>query len=96
MKILKIDNGKGFYSLDETTWKQIDEIDKNDLMALLNIVLKEDARMDAYSSDAIANQAHQIIYKSIYEKLHTLLNNKSKFKDESDRLYLEAIQKYSL
>jgi hypothetical protein len=95
MKILRIESGKGFFSIDGSTWEPVDEVDKSDLMILLNIVLKADAEMDAFSAEAIGNQAHQIIYKSIYEKLNTLIGNKNKFKDESDRLYLEAIEKYS-
>lgn len=94
MQILKIDNGKGYFSINGDGFVSIDEIDKDNLMALVNIVLKEDATMDAYKTEFIVNQAHQIIYKSIYEKLSTLKENKDRFKDESERLYLEAIEKY--
>lgn len=94
MKILKIEDNKGFFSLDGEQYRPIDEIDKVNLMSLVNLVLKSLIIMDEYNEDNIGNQAHQIIYKSIYEKLMNLQDNKNKFRDESDRLYQEAIEKY--
>jgi len=94
MKILKIENGKGAFSLDGEKWIPIDEIERGSLMQLLDVVLKESATADEFKVESITNQAHQIIYKSIYEKLMTLMENKTKFKDESDRTYLHAIEKY--
>lgn len=94
MKILEIKDSKGFFSLDGRQWTAIDEINKENLMILVNLVLKSSVEMDKYNEENIGNQAHQIIYKSIHEKLMALQDNKDKFKDESDRLYLEAIEKY--
>lgn len=94
MKILKIEDNKGFFSLNGEQWTPIDEIDKENLMKLVNLVSKSSVEMDEYNEANIGNQAHQIIYKSIHEKLIILQGNKDKFKDESDRLYLEAIEKY--
>lgn len=94
MKILKIENSGGFFSLDGKQWSPIDEIDKVNLMSLVNLVLKSSVQMDEYNDVNIGNQAHHIIYKSIYEKLMTLQDNKDKFRDESDRLYQVAIEKY--
>ncbi len=51
--------------------------------------------MDVYSEDVMANKAHQIIYKNIFEKFSNLDSMKSKFKDESESLYKEAAEKYS-
>jgi hypothetical protein len=52
--------------------------------------------MDPPDENKLQNQAQQIIYKSIFDKLSSLQENKSKFKDESDRKYLSALQKYSV
>ena len=92
MKILKIKENKGFYSLDGSTWTTIDEIDKENLMQLVNLVLESTIEMDQFNEQDIGNQ---IIYKSIYEKLVVLQGNKNKFKDECDRTYLEAIERYN-
>ena len=96
MKILKIESGRGFYKPPSVSdWNDIDKIDKDGLLRLLNAFLDHDVEMDAPDDTALSNQAQAIIYKSIFEKLKTLADNKSKFKDESDRLYLAEIQKYS-
>jgi len=51
--------------------------------------------MDVFDKEKIGNQAHQIIYKNISEKFSDLSKNRSRFKDESEALYREAIEKYS-
>ncbi len=95
MKILKIEGSNGFFrTSDKDDWRPIDEIDKDGLMKLLNRFLDSDVEMDNYDEKSLLNQAQQIIYKSISEKFNNLQENKSKFKDESDRMYLGAIQKY--
>ena len=95
MKILKIENGNAYFkpSIKEE-WKPIDEIDKGGLMKILNVFLNSEVEIDTYDETQLQNQAQQIIYKSVSEKFGTLLENKSKFKDESERMYLEAVQKY--
>ena len=95
MKCLKIEDNKGSYSLDGQNFKAIDEIDKNDLLKLLDLALGEEFEMDEYKQESIGNQAHQIIDKFIYEKFKELNDNRTRFKDESHAQYKEAIEKYS-
>ncbi len=98
MKYLKIDDNKAFYlkaSEQETAWVEIDKINKDDLLTLLNSAISSDFEMDIYSEEILANKAHQIIYKNIFEKFTSLLTMKDKFKDESESLYKDAIEKYS-
>lgn len=96
MKILEIKDNKGFFrTFANDPWKEIDTIDRDALMVLLDTFLKSDVEMDPPDEKKLHNQAQQIIYKSIFDKLSSLQKNKSKFKDESDRKYLKAIQKYS-
>ena len=49
-----------------------------------------------YVEEKIQHKAHQIVYKSIYEKFTDLTTNKNVFKDECDSLYKNAIEKYEL
>jgi len=65
------------------------------LLNLLNSATSDTFEMDTYSEEIMANKAHQIIYKNIHEKFLTLESMKSKFKDESESLYKEALDKYS-
>ena len=95
MKFLKIEKNKGFYTIDKIVWNEIDTIKKEDLLKLIEYALSDEFEMDEFQKEQIANQAHQIIYKHIYEKLDELNKNKNRFLDEGEALYKEAIQKYS-
>lgn len=94
MKILKIEDNQGFYFTAGESYNSIDKINKNDLLKLVNLTLNDDVEFDEYSDDTLKNHAHQIIYKSIYEKLFDLYKEKDKFKDESERLFLQEYEKY--
>ena len=50
--------------------------------------------MDEYNEKILGNKAHQIIYKNLYEKFHNFLSNKNRFKDETDNIFKEALEKY--
>ncbi|MFH1232139.1 MAG: hypothetical protein V1709_11665, partial [Planctomycetota bacterium] len=56
--------------------------------------LREDVEFDVYDENAIKNQAHQIVYKSVFEKLRSLKDRKKEFVDESERLYLKEYERY--
>ena len=70
------------------------KITKEDLLRLVNLTLQEDVEFDEYDDSIPKNQAHQIIYKSIFEKLRDLRDLKNEFVDESERLYLKEYEKY--
>lgn len=95
MKCFKIEDNKGAYSIDGEKWLSIDKINKTDLLKLLDIALNFEFEMDIYEKDKLSNQAHQIIYSNIYEKFRDILDNKNRFKDESEIMYKNAIDKYS-
>ena len=97
MKFLKIENNKVFYLKDKvnpTVWTEIDILNKTDLLKLLDYASEDDFKMDDYDESLIMHKAHQIIYKSLFEKFSAFLMNKSRFKDESESLYLSAVDKY--
>lgn len=97
MKYLKIENHKGYFIKDKnnpTVWTEIDQIEKDDLLNLLDIAINKEFELDTYDEANLGNKAHQIIYKHIAEKFTTFLNNKSRFKDEADNLFKAAIEKY--
>ena len=97
MKYLKIENNKGFYSLKKDENKEIDKINKDDLMFLLESAVADDGfEMDPYEDDKLGNKAHQIIYKHLYEKFNEFLQNRDRFKEKVSALYKEAFDKYSI
>ena len=94
MKILRIDNNLGYFRDKEGSFITIDKVTKVDLLRLSDLTLAEDVEFDEYDEETIKNQAHQIIYKHIFEKLNNLRDRKKDFTDESDRLYLTEYDKY--
>ncbi len=95
MKLLKADSDLGFFLTNDGNYRAIDEITKEDLLRLVRIVLKDDTEFDEYDENVIKNQAHQIVYKSIYRNLLNLKDRRQEFIDESERLYLEDYKRYA-
>ena len=94
MKILKIENKLGYFSVDGSNYETIDKIDKDTLLELVNVALENEIEIDEYNAEELKNQAHQIIYKHISEKIEDLNLRKDDFKDESERLFLTEYEKY--
>lgn len=95
MKLLSIDNAKGHFLLGDGTFAEIDKISKEELLRLVGLTLSEaDIEFDEYSEETVKNQAHQIIYKSVLEKLKELRGRRDEFVDESERLYLAEYERY--
>jgi hypothetical protein len=95
MKLLKVNDNCGHYRDDKGDYNPIDKIGKEDLLRLVNWTLHEGVvEFDDYDENIIKNQAHQIIYKSIVQKLRTLRDRRQEFIDESARLFIEDYEKY--
>jgi hypothetical protein len=94
MQLLKIENNLGQFLDSAGNYQPIDRITKEDLLRLVDLTLKEEVEFDEYDEEKVKNQAHQIVYKSIYDKLRELRGRKREFIDESERLYLTEYEKY--
>ena len=95
MKLLKIDNNQGYYLTAEGECAEVDKITKEDLLRLVALTLQEeDVEYDEYSDETLKNQAHQIIYKSVFDRLKGLRERREEFIDESERLYLAEYERY--
>ena len=94
MKLLKIEDDQGNFLDDKNEFTPIDKITKDDLLRLVDLALSKEVEFDEYDHEAIKNPAHQILYKSIYEKMRGLRDRKEEFTDESERLYLQEYEKY--
>ena len=95
MKTLKIEDGKGLYLTGSGEYLEIDKIDKDGLYHLVDLALESECEVDEFSPDLIPNQAHQIIYRNIHEKITELMDRKEEFRDRSERLYLNEYERYS-
>jgi len=95
MKLLRINENVGHFLAANGEYVLIEKIGKDDLLRLVDRTLDQDViELDPYDDQAIKNQAHQVIYKSIYQKLSDLRKRRKEFVDESARLFLEDYQKY--
>ncbi len=94
MKALKIDNCQGYFLTKEGKYESIDKLDKNVLLSLVNMALEDGFEIDIFDEEQLRNQAHQIIYKSISEKLRDLHQRRQQFRDESENMYLDEYEKY--
>jgi hypothetical protein len=94
MKVLKIEDYKGFCLADESNYQPLDKLDKTILLNLVNLALTENFEIDKYDELLLKNEAHRIIYKSVSEKLNDLHQKREKFNDESDNVFIEEYEKY--
>lgn len=94
MKLLKIEKHQGYFFSKDQEYIPLDRITKESLLTLVDLALENDAEFDEFDEDQIKNQAHQIIYKSVYAKLSALSDEKEEFIDESKRLFLKEYEKY--
>lgn len=95
MKLLKVSESCGYYRTDLSDYSPIDKISKDDLMRLVDLTLNEQSvEFDDYDENALKNLAHQVIYKSIVQKLRELRSRRQAFKDASARLFLEEYERY--
>lgn len=98
MNYSKIENSKVYYRLEDgEDWVEIDQIDKEDLLVLLDkFILEEDFELEEFDKKSIKNDVHKIIYEDIYNKFKNLNDNKDRFKDESNNRFKEAFNKYRI
>ncbi|MCP5261507.1 MAG: hypothetical protein H6929_09130 [Rhodoferax sp.] len=95
MKLLKIAENVGEFQAVDGQYRTVDEITKDDLLRLVDRTLfEDDVEFDPYDEKSLKNQAHQVIYKSVLQKLQDLRNRRREFVDESARLFLEDYQRY--
>ena len=96
MKLLQIENNQGFFLDNEGNFLPVHELDKKQLVWLVNQTLDDsiEIEFDEYDDGKLRNQAHQIVYKSVYEKLVALRERRREFVDKSERLYLVDYEKY--
>ena len=88
MKLLQIEQNQGSFLDKEGKFSPINMLDKNHLLWLVNQTLDANVEItfDPFDAEKLRNQAHQIIYKSVYAKLVALHAERKDFVDTSDAL----------
>lgn len=93
MKYLEIKDGKAYYWNDKEMI-EIDQINKDDLLKIINHAEEDEFEMDVYDENQLQNKAHRIIYQSIHAKLSDFLTDKPQFKRDVDTMYAKAVGEY--
>ncbi|MGF0095779.1 hypothetical protein ACQRC6_04990 [Peptoniphilus sp. SGI.035] len=97
MNYTKIENNNVYFRLSYTDdWKLISDIIGDDLIKLIEKCIDEDDfEIEEFNESLIKNEAHKIIYKSIYQKIKEIQINKDNIIDENTQRYNDIIEKYS-
>ena len=95
MKLLKIENERAYFLARDGDFQTIDRIVKEDLLRLVNLTLSETpVEFDEFDEKSLPQKAHFLIYKSVVQKLKDLQNRKDEYRDQTDRLFIDAYQRY--
>lgn len=96
MKVLKIVNGRCYFSTDGTTDKPISDIGKDDLLKILDMIyLEQEYEIDPIdSSTVIHNDVEKIIYESVYHKIKDFISKVQELRLEVENEFKEAKEKY--
>lgn len=91
MKVLEINNNKGYYVLNGEKYEIID-IDKDNIFKILNVIYEfdDEIEMDEESDqNKILNEAEKVIYNGIYQYLKSFINERTNIKKEIDEEFFE-------
>lgn len=95
MKLLRIADNQGHFLAADGSYVAVDRITKEDLLRLVGSAIDEEAaELDEFDGEAIKNQAHKVIYKSVALKLADLRKRRTQFIDEAARLFWEEYESY--
>ena len=104
MRVLRINNNRGEFivkpleiigTINDSNYKTIDLIEKEDVLDILEYCLDNDVEMDEYNKDLLPNPVHQIIYENLYAKLEKVIKSKESIKQEVDAQFSAAELKYN-
>lgn len=96
MKLLKIDNNKGYY-IKDADYKEIDSITKEDILSLLKHMYEEDEiEFDEINEEQnqIAMPSQKLVYEKLYEKFVELNEKKDDIISSVEAEFKSAVEKY--
>lgn len=103
MKLIRIKDGTGeFFDFsifkegmnEEDCYKNIENIDKENVLMILNYIIENDVDYDKYESGILQNPAQDLIYKELSQDMDDLKNKKESILKEIDSEFKEAEEKY--
>ena len=100
MKILKIENNIGCFSVNGVEYKNIYEITRNDIFGILTSILEnadDETNFDRISEEnVILNDAQKIIYEKIYYKLIATKSKREEILNSVNQEVAPLLSKYNI
>lgn len=100
MKILRIKNNKGEYSVNGDDYKNISEISKEDILLILSLIIDDsDSKLEFEQIDdtnSIPNDAEKIIYEKIYKKLLGVKKERQNIIEQVNKEIEPILTKYNI
>lgn len=95
MKILKIDDKKGFFLKKNSEYELIDKITKEWLYDLIELVIEnKESVFDDSTKIEIVNPAQKIIYSNLHSRLLEIKSQRETILSNKNKIYREAFEKY--
>lgn len=98
IKLLKIENKKGYFITEDNGYDSVLDIQKEDILNLsLLIINEEEVEIEEYNEEnLIIHDVEKIIYKELYLQLKDLLTDKEKILNQINNKYDDIVQEYNL
>lgn len=99
MKILRIENGKGYIAVPTNNGgfneKQIEETTKEDILIILDYMINNDIEMDEINQENdLFHPVQETIYSELYLQLSKFITEKENIIEEVNEKFKEAENKY--
>lgn len=102
MMLLKIDDNKGYYRVnDKENFKTLDFLSAGEMLEMFKFIFKVDQKentfseyIEEYKDEKIGNEAHKIIYEKLYNKLKELWNSKEDIINEINKEFDNVEKEY--
>lgn len=96
-KLLKIENGRGYFLLENGAYAVITEISVERLKQILELVFNEqNSQFDTYDENSVHNAADKIIYSRIYTKLKNIEVNRDEIVNRISSEFSSLKSKYMI
>src|SRR5690554_2471843 len=96
MKILKIENNVGYFINENSKYKEIHEITKEDIYFLIKLSIEKVVTFDDYEEEKINRPDHKIIYNKISEKIKIIIRDRETLVSNKEMLFKSALEKYKI
>ena len=96
-KLLKIENGRGYYLDEKGDYVLITELSVDGLKQIIEVVFKEEETLfDAYDDNLVHNAADKIIYNKVAAKLKNVQDNREEIISSINSEFATLKTKYAL